>query len=148
MLSLMVLGVVALLGFIAFVIALATLPVTLGAHHSAAQFDFSKSVAITGVVKKFQAINPHMRLVLEVTDAKGTRDVEFEGHSTNNMYRAGYRNKMIEIGDKITVYVAPLRDGSDGGYVTAAMNGKGVRFGPRSSAEATQERDRAEGRQR
>ena len=129
-------------------LALATLPVTLGAHHSAAQFDFSKSVAITGVVKKFQAINPHMRLVLEVTDAKGTRDVEFEGHSTNNMYRAGYRNKMIEIGDKITVYVAPLRDGSDGGSVTAAMNGKGVRFGPRSSAEATQERDRAEGRQR
>ena len=81
------------------------------AHHSAVQFDFSKSVSITGVVKKFQAINPHMRLTLTVTDAKGTRDIDFEGHSTNNMYRAGYRDKMIKVGDKITVIVAPLKDG-------------------------------------
>ena len=76
---------------------------TLTAHHSAAQFDFGKSVAVNGVVVKFLAINPHMRLVLRVTDAKGTRDIEFEGHSTNNMYRAGYRDKMIKVGDKITV---------------------------------------------
>jgi murein DD-endopeptidase MepM/ murein hydrolase activator NlpD len=73
------------------------------AHHSAVQFDFTKTVAIKGVVKKFEAINPHMRLVLHVKDAKGERDIEFEGHSTNNMYRAGYRHKMINFGDTITV---------------------------------------------
>jgi hypothetical protein len=76
------------------------------AHHSAQQFDFGRSVAITGVVKRFQSINPHMRLVIAVTDAKGTRDIVFEGHSTNNMYRAGYRDGMIKVGDKITVFVA------------------------------------------
>lgn len=117
------------------------------AHHSAIQFDFGQSVAITGVVKKFQAINPHMRLVLHVTDDKGSRDIEFEGHSTNNMYRAGYRDGMITLGDKITVMVAPLRDGSDGGYVTAAVTADGRRFGARSRAEQEQERERAEGRQ-
>ena len=85
------------------------------AHHSAQQFDFGKSVAISGVVKRFQSINPHMRLVITVSDAKGSRDVSFEGHSTNNMYRAGYRDGMIKAGDKITVFVAPLRDGSEGG---------------------------------
>ena len=42
-------------------------------------------------VKDFAAINPHMRLVVELKDAKGTREVRFEGHSTNNMYRSGYR---------------------------------------------------------
>jgi hypothetical protein len=120
---------------------------TLAAHHSAAQFDFSKSVAITGVVMKFIAINPHMQLVLRVTDAKGTRDVEFEGHSTNNMYRAGYRDKMIKVGDRITVYAAPLRSGADGGYVTAATTANGQRFGPRSSAEAAAEQQKAEGKQ-
>ena len=88
---------------------------TLAAHHSAAQFDFGKSVAVNGVVVKFLAINPHMQLVLRVTDAKGTRDIEFEGHSTNNMYRAGYRDNMIKVGDTITVYIAPLKGGSDGG---------------------------------
>lgn len=116
------------------------------AHHSAIQFDFGKSVAITGVVKKFDAINPHMRLVLHVEDEKGARDIEFEGHSTNNMYRAGYRDRMIALGDTITVYVAPLRDGSDGGYVTAATTASGVRFGARSAAELAAERERAEGR--
>jgi hypothetical protein len=116
------------------------------AHHSAVQFDFTKSVAITGVVKKFEAINPHMRLVLEVTDAKGSRQLELEGHSTNNMYRSGYRNGMIKFGDKITVFVAPLKDGTEGGYVTAAVTANGTRFGARSRAELDQERQRAEGR--
>src|SRR5262245_22472993 len=115
------------------------------AHHSAVQFDFGKSVAITGVVKKFEAINPHMRLLLEVTDAKGTRQLELEGHSTNNMYRSGYRHGMIKFGDKITVFVAPLKDGSEGGYVTAAITANGTRFGVRSRAEQEQERQRAEG---
>ena len=105
------------------------------------------SVAITGVVVKFIAINPHMQLVLRVSDAKGTRDIEFEGHSTNNMYRAGYRDSMIKLGDRITVYAAPLRSGADGGYVTAATTASGQRFGPRSSAEAAAERAKAEGKQ-
>lgn len=116
------------------------------AHHSAQQFDFGRSVPISGVVKRFQSINPHMRLVITVTDAKGTRDISFEGHSTNNMYRAGYRDGMIKVGDKITVYVAPLRDGSDGGYVTAASTADGRRFGPQSRAEQEAERAKAEGK--
>ena len=49
------------------------------AHHSAVQFDFSQSVPISGVVKRFEAINPHMRIVLEVADAKDTREIGFEG---------------------------------------------------------------------
>ena len=119
---------------------------TIAAHHSAIQFDFAKSAAITGVVKKFIAINPHMQLILHVKDAKGERDIELEGHSTNNMYRAGYRDNMIKVGDTITVYVAPLKDGTEGGYVTAALTASGVRFGARSRAELEQERARAEGK--
>ena len=131
---------------LAVVIVLGVAGSTLTAHHSAAQFDFAKSVAVTGVVTKFIAINPHMQLVLRVTDAKGTREIEFEGHSTNNMYRAGYRDRMIKVGDKITVYAAPLRSGADGGYVTAATTAGGQRFGPRSAAEAAAEREKAEGK--
>src|SRR5262245_17352635 len=135
------------LGFGTVVIALvAVWGGAASAHHSAIQFDFTKSVPIKGVVQKFQAINPHMRLVLRVTDAKGTRDIDFEGHSTNNMYRAGYRDKMIQVGDEITVFVAPLKDGSEGGYVTAARTAKGVRFGALSAAERALEQGKAEGR--
>ena len=119
---------------------------TASAHHSAVQYDFGKSATITGVVLKFQAINPHMRLTLRVTDDKGSREIELEGHSTNNMYRAGYRDGMIKVGDKITVTVAPLRDGSEGGYMVAAVTASGTRFGVQSAAERAREREKAEGK--
>lgn len=60
------------------------------AHHSAAQFDFRNTVLLSGKVVEARFANPHMRLILEVTDdERGTRDIEFEGHSRNNMVRQG-----------------------------------------------------------
>jgi hypothetical protein len=103
------------------------------AHHSAVQFDFSKQVHYKGVVKEFAAINPHMRLLIEIKDAKGVHLVKFEGHSTNNMYRNGYRKGMVKVGDTITVNAAPLRDGSEGGYVISADLADGGFFGARST---------------
>ena len=134
---------VSLVSALALVVALG---VTASAHHSAVQYDFGKSASITGVVTKFQAINPHMRLWLRVTDEKGTREVEIEGHSTNNMYRAGYRDGMIKVGDKITASVAPLRNGAEGGYMIAATMANGTRFGVQSAAERAREREKAEGK--
>ena len=128
---------------VALVVALGS---TASAHHSAVQYDFGKTATITGVVLKFQAINPHMRITLRVTDDKGTRDIELEGHSTNNMYRAGYRDGLIKVGDKITVNVAPLRDGSEGGYMVAAVTASGQRFGLQSAADRAREREKAEGK--
>ncbi|MFM1886843.1 MAG: hypothetical protein RL026_2000 [Pseudomonadota bacterium] len=120
------------------------------AHHSAVQFDFTKQVSYKGKVTHFRAINPHMQLKVEVTDSKGTRVIEFEGHSTNNMYRNGYRKGMINEGDIITVYAAPLKSGEDGGYVVSADAADGTHFGMRSqrlSAEdAAKLRQAAEGR--
>ena len=132
-----------LVSALALVVALGS---TASAHHSAVQYDFTKSATITGVVVKFQAINPHMRLTLRVTDDKGTRDLEIEGHSTNNMYRAGYRDGLIKVGDKISVNVAPLRDGSEGGYMVAAVTASGQRFGLQSAADRAREREKAEGK--
>lgn len=103
------------------------------AHHSAVQFDFTKQVAYTGRVKEFRAINPHMQLTVEVKDAKGLHDVQFEGHSTNNMYRTGYRKGMVNVGDTITVNCAPQRDGREGGYVVSVVTASGESFGMKSS---------------
>jgi hypothetical protein len=121
------------------------------AHHSAVQFDFSRQVSYTGVVKDFAAINPHMRLVIELNDEKGKREVRFEGHSTNNMYRGGYRKGMVKVGDTITVNAAPFRDGTEGGYVVSAETKEGF-FGLRTSRDRDQRaigeetRRQAEGR--
>lgn len=99
------------------------------AHHSAAQFDLSiRDNEVPGIVKVFEAANPHTRIVLEITDEKGTRDVEFEGHSRNNYFRSGLRPGMVEAGDRVTLIAAPMRDGSDGGYVLGVVLEDGTRF--------------------
>lgn len=99
------------------------------AHHSAAQFDFGNPVRVSGVVKMARFSNPHAKIILEVTDEKGTREIEFEGHSRNNMTRQGLRPEMMGVGDTITIQIAPTRDGSDGGYVTALITEDGQEIG-------------------
>lgn len=100
------------------------------AHHSAAQFDFQNPVRITGLVKEARFANPHARIILEVTDdARGTRDIEYEGHSRNNMQREGFRPGMMKVGDTITIQIAPMKDGTDGGYVTALITADGEQIG-------------------
>ena len=105
-----------------------TLPLQAFAHHSAAQFNFTTPKSVAGVVKEVRMANPHMRLILTVTDDKGTRDIEYEGHSLNNLYRAGWRPDSVKAGDKITVTIAPRKDGEDGGYVTKVKMADGKEF--------------------
>jgi hypothetical protein len=105
-----------------------TLPLQGFAHHSAAQFNFTTPKPISGTVKEVRMANPHMRLILTVTDDKGTRDIEYEGHSLNNLYRAGWRPDSVKAGDKITVTIAPRKDGADGGYVTKVKMADGKEF--------------------
>jgi len=100
------------------------------AHHSAAQFDFGNTVNVTGIIREVRFANPHGKLVLEVTDdERGTRDIEFESHSRNNMVRQGLLPDMFHVGDTITISIAPMRDGRDGGYVTALLTEDGRSIG-------------------
>jgi len=102
---------------------------TASAHHSAARFDLTiRDRWVTGIVKEFSPANPHTKIVLTITDEKGTRDVEFEGHSLNNYYRGGWREGMVKVGDKISLNAAPTRDGSDGGYALGVIAADGTRF--------------------
>ena len=98
-------------------VAIASFSTAALAHHSAAQFDFAQTVRIEGVVKEMRVANPHIALFLEVTDGKGTRVIEYEGHSRNNVYRRGWRPEMVHTGDTISIDIAPMRTGEDGGYV-------------------------------
>lgn len=101
------------------------------AHHSAAQFDFTHQITVEGTVKSFHVTNPHTAAVIEVTDAKGTRDVEYEGHSASNFYRAGYTKDAVKYGDHVAILIAPRRDGKDGGFISAftTAGGKTIGFG-------------------
>lgn len=114
-------------------LALLTVPAL--AHHSAVMFDFRNTVVIEGKVISVRFANPHMALVLEVTDDKGTRNIEFEGHSRNNMSRQGLTPKLFTVGDAIAIRIAPMRDGKDGGYVTAVRGPDGTEVGNVTAAD-------------
>lgn len=98
------------------------------AHHSAAQFDFQKPADIQGVVKEVRVANPHLKLILEVTDTNGTRDVTYEGHSRNNLYRRGWRPGMIKVGETINITIATPKTGGDGGYILGVKTQDGHQF--------------------
>lgn len=100
------------------------------AHHSAAQFDFRNTATVTGKIQFVRFANPHGKLILEVTDdERGTRDIEFESHSRNNMVRQGLLPEMFHVGETITINIAPMRDGKDGGYVTGLLTADGRTVG-------------------
>jgi hypothetical protein len=109
-------------------LAVAATPMAASAHHSAAQFDFGQTIRVEGVVKELRVANPHIALLLEVTGATGTRVIEFEGHSRNNVYRRGWRPEIVHTGDKIGIDIAPLHSGADGGYVKTFILEDGTEF--------------------
>lgn len=83
------------------------------AHHSNSAYDTEKSVQLTGTVTRWQLVNPHSGLWLEVVDAQGTSRVwggEFTG--TLDLYRKFMWNKdTFKPGDRVTLHGHPARDG-------------------------------------
>lgn len=97
-------------------LALALSASTTEAHHSAAMFDATKSVTLTGVVTGFQWTNPHSWIRITAPGPDG-KPVEWsvEMTSPNLLARAGWRPSTVKPGERVTIVVAPLRDGSAGG---------------------------------
>lgn len=97
------------------------------AHHSTALYDFKQSLTLKGTVRSFQWANPHNYLQLVVTDAKG-KQVEWsiEAGTPATATRQGWTKDVVHAGDKVTVVVAPMRNGKpDGTIKTITLpNGK------------------------
>lgn len=90
----------------------------LGAHHSFAMFDNTRSITLHGKVAKFQWTNPHAYLEVDADQpGGGTKHYTLEMTSPNMMSRGGWTARTIKKGDVVTVYVSPLRNGTAGGLV-------------------------------
>ena len=75
------------------------------AHHSiSAEFDTSKPVTFTGVIKQVDWMNPHIYTHVEVKNTDGTTVVyKVEGGPPNSLYRQGWRKDTLKSGDTVTV---------------------------------------------
>jgi hypothetical protein len=100
------------------------------AHHSFAMFDRSKQVTLVGTVKEFQYTNPHSWLYLVVMTPSGAADEwTIEALSPNVLSRAGWKKNSITAGQKVTVLISPLRDGTHGGNLISVTLPDGVTLG-------------------
>ena len=92
------------------------------AHHSTAMFDYSKTTNLTGVVRDFQWSNPHSFIQVLVTDAQGAeREWSIECGTPTQMAMTGWSKDSLKRGDKVTISIAPLRDGTNGGTLRTAI---------------------------
>jgi hypothetical protein len=85
------------------------------AHHSFAMFDQRKVMTLEGTVHEFQWTNPHSFIELDVGAGSKARRWSIELNSPNNLTRQGWRRTSLKAGEKISVRIAPLRNGNPGG---------------------------------
>jgi hypothetical protein len=104
-------------------VSLALFAAPAAGHHSFAMFDATKTVELTGVVKEFLWVNPHSWLQVVTTGADGkTTEWSIEMAATAALTRDGFTATKVVPGDKVTVTVHPLRDGSRSGqFLTVVL---------------------------
>jgi len=116
---------------ILFFAALLFLAGTSSAHHgSAGQFDHSKTVEVSGVVKKIRFVNPHSYVYFDVTnDAGEIEEWRCEMRAASVLKRSGWSEDMFESGAVIDIVGVPARREPHGCYVeTLALNeGEAIR---------------------
>ena len=118
----------------AFAIAIA-LPA--GAHHSTAAFDNSRVIKIEGTVKQFRWINPHASIKIEGVSEGDAPDGVWTVEMTapNVLINEGWTRTALQPGDKVTMFVNPLRnqvvlnDGSTGSLYVGVILKDGKTLG-------------------
>jgi hypothetical protein len=109
----------------------ASMSAALSAHHSFAPFNLTTEKTLTGTIKSFDWTNPHTWIWIDVADEKGAvKTWGVEGMSPNYLSRRGWTKNTFKPGDKATIVVRPMRDGSPGGmFVRATLaDGKELTF--------------------
>ncbi|HTI67137.1 MAG TPA: DUF6152 family protein [Caulobacteraceae bacterium] len=99
------------------------------AHHSFAMFDNAKSVDLQGTVREFQWTNPHSWIQLTVMEGGQSVEYSIEGGSPNGLARRGWTRTSLKPGDRVTVTVHPLKDGTKGGSFVKAVMADGKALG-------------------
>jgi hypothetical protein len=108
-------------GFSAWVAVAVTAVGVLGpgivdAHHSYAMFDVVHEKTLSGTIREFQWTNPHTWIWIQVPTADGGKEEwGVEGMSPNFLGRRGWSRETLKPGDKVTIVIHPVKDGSRGG---------------------------------
>jgi hypothetical protein len=110
------------------------------AHHSfSAEFDTNKKVALEGTVVKFEWVNPHSWLDIDVPKPDGTVEHwRLEGGSPGVLLRLGWNKNSLPAGTKIKVTAFQAKDGEFRGSTREIEFPDGRKMSLGSSAEEQQ----------
>ena len=100
---------------VVLVLALASAPAAVRAHHSfAAEFDGNQPITLKGTVVRMDWINPHSWIHLDVknTDGSVTRWM-IEGGTPNTLVRRGFTKASLQPGTEITVEGFRAKNGAN-----------------------------------
>lgn len=92
------------------------------AHHSLALYDMEHVTILKGTVTEFNFINPHVQVHIDAKDDKG--NVEkwiMDLLAPARLSRVGWNAESLKVGDQITMYCHPYKDGSKHAYLEKAV---------------------------
>jgi hypothetical protein len=89
----------------------ATFTVAAVAHHSTAEFDYTKQVTIKGTVKEVQWTNPHSYIQLIADDGGQQVQWSVEIGSPSLNINMGWKKNSVKVGDVVTMTLSPARNG-------------------------------------
>jgi hypothetical protein len=92
---------------------LAAMPAS--AHHSYSMFDMGKTIELKATVTQFKWQNPHSFILADVAGPGGRESWAIEMNPPANLVREGWKRSSLKAGDKVTIWVHPLRSGAKGG---------------------------------
>jgi len=121
----------------AFVIAL-LIAVPVLAHHANSAYDRERTISVTGVVTRWQFINPHAGIFLNVTDDQGhVTEWAGEFQSIQDLYRSlGWNKDTFKPGDEITIFGNPdRREGHPSMWTSLVVMPDGTRVDVRNLPE-------------
>ena len=122
---------------VAIVLAALSFPLAVFAHHSFAMFDKDKEIELKdATVVEWQWTSPHTWLFVTVRDgAKTPEKYSIEGGNPGLLRRQGFSKGSMKPGDKVTIYVSPLRSGEKGGVINAVKLADGKILGQRMAVK-------------
>lgn len=113
---------------IAFMLGAISMPAL--SHHSGAMFEDQLTLELTGTVTRFEYVNPHSWLHVNIENDDGTvTEWGFELDAPPRLRRIGISPNFWRAGDRVTVRTRPLKDGRPAGFLVGAVSDQDRTFG-------------------
>lgn len=100
-------------------------------HHGVQAYDAKNPVTLKGTVTRFEWINPHSQIHIDVTDDKGAVvHWNFETQPPNILVHAGWTRNSLKPGDQVTIIGNPAKNSSPIGIITKVVLSNGDELTP------------------